>query len=62
MPDSNDFVVRFAGEGGQGVVTSAEGLAQTATQAGFHQFDGDLQHVKREDFENRASHSTDVLE
>ena len=31
-----DFVVRFAGEGGQGVVTSAEGLAQTATQAGFH--------------------------
>ena len=31
-----DFVVRFAGEGGQGVVTSAEGLAQTATQAGYH--------------------------
>ena len=31
-----DFVVRFAGEGGQGVVTSAEGLAQTATQVGYH--------------------------
>jgi len=31
-----DFVVRFAGEGGQGVVTSAEGLAQTSTQAGYH--------------------------
>ena len=31
-----DFVVRFAGEGGQGVVTSAEGLAQTATQAGYY--------------------------
>ena len=32
----NDFVVRFAGEGGQGVVTSAEGLAQAATQTGYH--------------------------
>ncbi len=31
-----DFVVRFAGEGGQGVVTSAEGLAQVSTQAGYH--------------------------
>jgi 2-oxoglutarate ferredoxin oxidoreductase subunit alpha len=31
-----DFVVRFAGEGGQGVVTSAEALAQTSTTAGFH--------------------------
>ncbi len=31
-----DFVVRFAGEGGQGVVTSSEGLAQAATQAGYH--------------------------
>ncbi len=31
-----DFVVRFAGEGGQGVVTSAEALAQTSTSAGFH--------------------------
>ena len=32
----NDFIVRFAGEGGQGVVTSAEGLAQAATQVGYH--------------------------
>ena len=32
----SDFVVRFAGEGGQGVVTSAEGLAQAATQRGYH--------------------------
>ena len=31
-----DFIVRFAGEGGQGVVTSAEGLAATATNAGYH--------------------------
>ena len=31
-----DFVVRFAGEGGQGVVTSAEGLAQVSTQVGYH--------------------------
>ena len=31
-----DFVVRFAGEGGQGVVTSAEGLAQASTSAGYH--------------------------
>lgn len=36
MSDSNDFVVRFAGEGGQGMVTSAEGLAQAAAQAGYH--------------------------
>ena len=34
--DMRDFVVRFAGEGGQGVVTSAELLAQTATQVGYH--------------------------
>ena len=32
----SDFVVRFAGEGGQGVVTSAEGLAQAATRTGYH--------------------------
>ena len=32
----HDFVVRFAGEGGQGVVTSSEGLAQAATQVGYH--------------------------
>ena len=31
-----DFVVRFAGEGGQGVVTSAEGIAQASTQVGYH--------------------------
>ena len=31
-----DFVVRFAGEGGQGVVTSAEGLAQAMSQSGYH--------------------------
>ena len=31
-----DFVVRFAGEGGQGVVTSAEGLAQASTQVGYN--------------------------
>jgi len=34
--DKNDLIVRFAGEGGQGVVTSAEGLAQAATQTGYH--------------------------
>ncbi len=32
----NDFVVRFAGEGGQGVVTSAEGLAQAAAAVGYY--------------------------
>lgn len=32
----NDFVVRFAGEGGQGVVTSAEGLAQAMSQSGYY--------------------------
>ncbi|MBI4328748.1 MAG: 2-oxoacid:acceptor oxidoreductase subunit alpha, partial [Chloroflexi bacterium] len=31
-----DFAVRFAGEGGQGVVTSAEALAQAAAQVGYH--------------------------
>ena len=30
-----DFVVRFAGEGGQGVVTSAEGFAQASAQVGL---------------------------
>jgi 2-oxoglutarate ferredoxin oxidoreductase subunit alpha len=34
--EKRDFVVRFAGEGGQGVVTSAEGLAQVAAQVGYH--------------------------
>ncbi len=32
----NDFIVRFAGEGGQGVVTSAEGFAQANAQVGYH--------------------------
>ena len=32
----DDFVVRFAGEGGQGVVTSAEGFAQASAQTGYH--------------------------
>ena len=32
----SDFVVRFAGEGGQGVVTSAEGFAQANAQVGYH--------------------------
>ncbi|MBI2164811.1 MAG: 2-oxoacid:acceptor oxidoreductase subunit alpha [Chloroflexi bacterium] len=31
-----DFVVRFAGEGGQGMVTSAEALAQAAALAGYY--------------------------
>ncbi|MBH51562.1 MAG: hypothetical protein CL785_00195 [Chloroflexi bacterium] len=34
--NNSDFVVRFAGEGGQGMVTSAEGLAQAAAQVGYH--------------------------
>ena len=36
MVAKTDLIVRFAGEGGQGVVTSAEALAQAATQAGYH--------------------------
>ncbi|MBI4306405.1 MAG: 2-oxoacid:acceptor oxidoreductase subunit alpha [Chloroflexi bacterium] len=32
---SRDFVVRFAGEGGQGVVTSADALARAAAQVGY---------------------------
>jgi len=36
MSDRNDFVVRFAGEGGQGVVTAAEGLATIASAVGYH--------------------------
>ena len=31
-----DFVVRFAGEGGQGMVTSSEGLAEAASNVGYH--------------------------
>ncbi len=33
---SKNLVVRFAGEGGQGVVTAAEGLAQAAARVGYH--------------------------
>ena len=36
MQKKRDFVVRFAGEGGQGVVTAAEALAQAASQVGYH--------------------------
>ena len=32
----DDFVVRFAGEGGQGLLTSADALIQAATQVGYH--------------------------
>ena len=31
-----DLIVRFAGEGGQGQVTAAEGLAQAAARVGYH--------------------------
>ena len=31
-----DFVVRFAGEGGQGLVTSADALARAAVHAGYY--------------------------
>ena len=31
-----DLIVRFAGEGGQGQVTAAEGLAQAAGRVGYH--------------------------
>jgi 2-oxoglutarate ferredoxin oxidoreductase subunit alpha len=34
--EKTDFIVRFAGEGGQGVVTSAEGFAQANAQVGYH--------------------------
>ena len=33
---NTDFVVRFAGEGGQGVVTSADGFASANAQVGYH--------------------------
>ena len=36
MEKKQDFVVRFAGEGGQGVVTAAEAMAQAAAQVGYH--------------------------
>ena len=34
--EKTDFVVRFAGEGGQGLLTSATGFAQAHTQVGYH--------------------------
>jgi len=34
--DKQDFVIRFAGEGGQGLVTSADALARAAAQAGYY--------------------------
>lgn len=36
MEKKGDFVVRFAGEGGQGMVTSGEALAQAAAQVGYN--------------------------
>ena len=36
MAGGNEIVVRFAGEGGQGVVTAAEMLARAATGVGYH--------------------------
>ena len=32
---SQDFVIRFAGEGGQGLVTSADAMARAAANAGY---------------------------
>ena len=36
MARRQDFVVRFAGEGGQGVVTASEALARIAADVGYH--------------------------
>ena len=36
MAGQSEFVVRFAGEGGQGVVTAAEFVARAATTVGYH--------------------------
>ena len=36
MAGRSEIVVRFAGEGGQGVVTAAEMLARAATGVGYH--------------------------
>ena len=33
---SQDFVIRFAGEGGQGLVTSADAMARAAVNAGYY--------------------------
>ena len=35
MQQDKDFIVRFAGEGGQGMVTAADSLAQSAAQVGY---------------------------
>ena len=34
--NTRDFVVRFAGEGGQGVVTASDMLARAAATVGYH--------------------------
>ncbi|MCH7483034.1 MAG: 2-oxoacid:acceptor oxidoreductase family protein, partial [Chloroflexi bacterium] len=36
MAGRSEIVVRFAGEGGQGVVTAAEMMARAAAGVGFH--------------------------
>ena len=36
VAQTHDLVVRFAGEGGQGVVTAADALVRAAGQAGYH--------------------------
>ncbi len=36
MAATRDFVIRFAGEGGQGMVTASEALAAAAAQVGYH--------------------------
>lgn len=36
MLKKNDFVIRFAGEGGQGFLTAAEAFAKASTQAGYY--------------------------
>ena len=36
MSKRKDFVVRFAGEGGQGVVTASEALARIASEVGYY--------------------------
>ena len=36
MEKKSDFVVRFAGEGGQGFLTAAIGFATAYNQAGYH--------------------------
>ena len=36
LAQQNEIVVRFAGEGGQGVVTAAEMLGRAATAVGYH--------------------------